>query len=90
MSTTNLNIRTDKEVKAEAERVFSELGLNMTTAINMFLKAAIRTNSIPFELKLDAPNKTTIEAIEEGRRLLDNPDTPRYSSIADLKRALEV
>ena len=53
MSTTNLNIRTDKEVKMEAERIFNELGLNMTTAVNMFLKATIRTHSIPFELKLD-------------------------------------
>lgn len=66
MSTTNLNIRTDKEVKMEVERIFNELGL-MTTAVNMFLKATIRTHSIPFELKLDVPNQITVQAIE-GRR----------------------
>lgn len=36
MATTNLNIRTDKEVKDKAEEIFSELGLNMTTAVNIF------------------------------------------------------
>lgn len=48
MTTTNLNIRTDKDVKKRAERIFSELGLNMTSAINMFLRAVIRENGIPF------------------------------------------
>ena len=42
MATTNLNIRTDKEVKDKAEEIFSELGLNMTTAVNIFLRTAIR------------------------------------------------
>ena len=51
MATTNLNIRTDKEVKDKAEEIFSELGLNMTTAVNIFLRTAIREHGIPFELK---------------------------------------
>ncbi|MGP1494560.1 MAG: type II toxin-antitoxin system RelB/DinJ family antitoxin, partial [Streptobacillus sp.] len=38
MAKTNLNIRTDKDIKDQAEVIFSELGLNMTTAINMFLR----------------------------------------------------
>ena len=40
MATTNLNIRTDKAIKDQAEEIFNELGLNMTTAVNMFLRAA--------------------------------------------------
>lgn len=55
MATTNLNIRTDKDIKDQAEEIFNELGLNMTTAINMFLRTAIREHGIPFELKLDVP-----------------------------------
>ena len=51
MESTNLNIRTDKEVKIAAERIFEELGLNMTTAVNIFLRQTIRENGIPFELK---------------------------------------
>ena len=42
MATTNLNIRTDKAIKDQAEEIFNELGLNMTTAVNMFLRTAIR------------------------------------------------
>ena len=68
MSTTNLNIRIDKSIKNQAEEIFNELGLNMTTAVNMFLRTTIREHGIPFELKLDIPNKITIEAIEEGKK----------------------
>ena len=66
MATTNLNIRTDKDIKDQAEAIFNELGLNMTTAINMFLKTAIREHGIPFDLKLDVPNETTAAESEEG------------------------
>jgi DNA-damage-inducible protein J len=59
MATTNLNIRTDKAIKDQAEEIFNELGLNMTTAVNMFLRTAIREHGIPFELKLEVPNDTT-------------------------------
>ncbi|EEI83086.1 addiction module antitoxin, RelB/DinJ family [Anaerococcus tetradius ATCC 35098] len=62
MATTNLNIRTDKEIKEAAEKINSSLGLNMTTAINMFLRASIRESGIPFELKLDIPKDETIKA----------------------------
>ena len=90
MATTNLNIRTDKDIKDQAEEIFNELGLNMTTAINMFLRTAIREHGIPFELKLDVPNETTATAIAEGRKLMDDPSAPRYSSMDTLKAALEV
>ncbi len=90
MATTNLNIRTEKEVKDQAEEIFNELGLNMTSAINVFLRAAIREHGIPFDLKLDVPNDITAAAIEEGRKLMDDPTAKRYSNMADLKAALDV
>ena len=89
MSTTNLNIRTDKDVKEKAEKIFNELGLNMTSAVNIFLRTAIHERGIPFELKLDVPNETTIEAIEEGRKMASDPSSPRYSNIDELRDALE-
>lgn len=90
MATTNLNIRTDKAVKDQAEEIFNELGLTMTTAVNLFLRTAIREQGIPFALKLDLPNETTAAAIEEGRRMLSDPSAPRYSSMESLKAALDV
>ena len=65
-------------------------GLNMTTAINMFLRTAIREHGIPFELKLEVPNDTTAAAIEEGRKMMKDPSAPRYSSMDALKEALDV
>ena len=87
--TTNLNIRIDKTVKEQSDKIFNELGLNMTTAINMFLRTAIRENGIPFELKLDVPNDTTLAAIKEEKELLNDSNTKAYSSIDELKAALE-
>lgn len=85
MESTNLNIRTDKEVKLAAEKIFEELGLNMTTAINIFLRQTIRENGIPFELKLSVPNETTAAAIEEGRKLAYDKTARGYSNMDDLK-----
>lgn len=88
MESTNLNIRTDKDVKIAAEKIFEELGLNMTTAVNIFLRQTIRENGIPFELKLNIPNDTTVAAIEEGRKLAYDKSVKGYSSMDDLRAAL--
>ena len=55
----------NKEVKSNAEVLFSELGLNMTTAINIFLRHCLMEDKIPFEIGLRKPNAETIAAIEE-------------------------
>ncbi len=89
MESTNLNIRTDKAVKAEAEKIFQELGLTMTTAVNMFLRQAIRENGIPFDLRLDTPNRETSLAINEGRRLAVDKSVKGYANMDDLRAALE-
>ncbi|MCM1307667.1 MAG: type II toxin-antitoxin system RelB/DinJ family antitoxin [Butyrivibrio sp.] len=87
-NTTNLNIRTDKDIKLAAEKIFEELGLNMTTAVNIFLRQSIREHGIPFDLKLDTPSATTAAAIEEGRRLAEDKTVKGYSTMDDLKAAL--
>lgn len=88
MATAYLNIRTDKEVKEKAEMLFSELGMNMTTAVNLFLRASIREHGIPFMLKTDVPNEETAAAIEEGRRIAADSSIKGYSNIEELKSAL--
>ncbi|QQE46880.1 addiction module antitoxin, RelB/DinJ family [Peptoniphilus harei] len=90
MATTNLNIRTEKEIKEAAEKIYSSLGLNMTTAINMFLRASIRESGIPFELKLNVPSDETIKAIEEGRMIANDNNISSYDNMDDLRKALEV
>ena len=90
METTNLNIRTDKEVKAAAEKIFEELGLNMTTAVNIFLRQTIRENGIPFDLKLGTPNAVTSAAIEEGKKIAYDKLVKGYTDIDELKAALDL
>ncbi len=79
-----------KEIKEAAEKIYSSLGLNMTTAINMFLRASIRESGIPFDLKLDIPNDETKKAIEEGRLIAKDKKVRAYDNMDDLRKALEV
>ena len=71
-----INIHVNDEVKKEAETIFKSLGLNMSVAMNLFLKKCINENGIPFDLKL--PNNETIEALEETNKIL-NGDIERKS-----------
>ena len=89
MASTNLNVRTDSEVKEAAEKIFEALGLNMTTAVNIFLRQTIRENGIPFELKLDVPNAVTAAAIDEGRKIAHDKTAKGFTNMADLRAALE-
>ena len=48
--TTSMNLRIDKNLKKDAEKLFNSLGINMTTAINIFLKQSVREQGIPFQI----------------------------------------
>lgn len=63
----NLTMRIDDELKKQAEELFNELGMNMTTAFTIFAKQAVREQRIPFSISMDIPNADTIRAIEEVR-----------------------
>lgn len=82
--TTNINIRMDKELKEQAENLFSELGMNMTTAFNIFLRQSVRQHKIPFEISLNTPNAETIAAMEEAEKISQDPKTKRYANFSEL------
>lgn len=63
--TTNINVRIDKVLKEQAESLFFELGMNMTTAFNVFLRQAVRQGKIPFEIALNTPNAEALVAMQE-------------------------
>ena len=85
MPATNLNIQTDKEIKNQAEEIFNELGLNMTTVINMFLRTVVREYGIPFELKLDVPQETAAEAALESKKMLSDLSERKSSNEETIK-----
>ena len=64
-NTTNLNIRVDENLKREAEAIFSELGLSMSAALNIFLRHSVRYGGIPFELRIERLNAETLAAIDD-------------------------
>lgn len=85
MATTNINVRVDSMLKQEAETLFNDLGLNMSSAINMFLRSAIMHNGIPFEVKRQTPNEETKAALSEYEEMKKNPENyKRYDSFDEI------
>ena len=88
-ATTNMNIRMDKDVKEQAQQIFAQLGMDMTTAINVFLRQTIRYNGFPFELRLDTPNEETLEAIREVRQMKKDPSMGKtYTDVDEMMKEL--
>lgn len=72
MAQTNVNIRMDEGLKQQFDYLCNELGLNMSTAFNIFAKTMVRQRRVPFEISLDTPNAETLAAIDDvnhGRNL---------------------
>lgn len=85
----NTNIRIDDEVKRKAAEIFADLGIDMTTAVNLFLRQTIRHNGLPFEVKLDIPNEETMEAIYEVEVMKESPNAYKaYTNVDDMMEAL--
>ncbi len=87
--TASLTLRINKEVKAEAEELFAELGMSLSTAANVFFRQCVREGGFPFDITACKPNKETIEAMLEGEKLINDPDAETCYDIdeflADLK-----
>ena len=84
MSTTNINIRVDAELKKSAEELFNDLGLNLTSAITLFLKSSVNNDGIPFEIKR-TPNAETRAALAEYEEMRKNPSLyKRYKSFNEM------
>ena len=65
----NVSIRMDDNLKKQAEDLFNDLGMNLTTAFTIFVKQAIREQGIPFEITREIPNSETISAINEVQQM---------------------
>ena len=89
MVRTSMNICMDLHVRKRAQQFFSDLGMDTTTAVNLFLHQVIRHNGLPFELKLETSNAPTLVAMAEGERLLEDPNTRRFSSGEELFKDLD-
>ena len=90
MATTNVSIRMDTELKAQADELFAELGMNLSTAFNIFVRQSLREGGIPFEIRTDRPTKETIAAMLEAENIAKDPNVKGYTDLdemfADLKK----
>ena len=89
MASTNFSVRMDSEIKKQCEALYGELGMNLTTAINVFLRQSLRAGGFPFEVRLDQPNKETIAAMLEAERIAKDPSIKHYSDVEDALRELK-
>ena len=88
-NTTNISIRMDADLKAQADALFNELGMNLTTAFNIFVRQSLRVGGIPFEIKMEQPNKETIAAMPEAERIAHDPNVKHYSDVEEALRELK-
>lgn len=88
-NTTTFSVRIDSDIKKECEALYGELGMNLTTAINVFLRQSLHSGGLPFEVKLPAPNKETIAAMLEAERIANDPDVKKYSDVEEALRELK-
>ena len=81
MATVNTSIKIDEKTKKEAQELFKDLGLSLSTAINIFLKQAIREKGIPFYINSLPENSELAQAFEEAKQIKKNPSNYKsYSS----------
>lgn len=88
-NTCNVTFRMDPELKAEAEALFTELGMNLSTAFNIFVRQSVRQGKFPFEITLNHPNKETIAAMLEAERIAKDPSVKGYDDLDELFADLE-
>ena len=77
------------DILKQAESVFLELGLTVADAVNIFLRQCIFQRGLPFSVKLPQYSDEVLDAMKEAREISSDPNTKAYSSMADLKKALE-
>lgn len=88
-STTNISIRMDSDLKAQADELFAEFGMNLSTAFNIFVRQSLREGRIPFDISLNQPNQETIAAILEAERIAKDSSVKGYDNLDDLFAALK-
>lgn len=82
--TTNISIRMDADLKKQADALFSELGMNLSTAFNIFVRQSLREGGIPFDINLGQPNKETAAALMEAERIARDPSIKGYTDLDEL------
>ena len=82
-------VRIDKNLKKQATELFSQLGMDMSSAMNIFLRQCVMRGGIPFDVVVPQYKPEVIESMEEAKRISKDPNTKRYSSFSDTMEDLD-
>ena len=89
MATTPTQVRIDADIKQDATALFARLGLDMSSAVNLFLHQCVLRGGLPFPVEVPQYGERTREAMAEARRISRDPGVKGYSNMEELKAALE-
>ena len=89
MATTPTQVRVDAKIKKEATALFSSLGLDMSGAVNLFLHQCVLRGGLPFAVEIPRYSDKTLSAMAEARQISRDPDIKGYTTMDELKAALD-
>lgn len=89
MAQSIISLRVDSDDKKRFEQFCNDTGMNVSVAINMFIKAVLRESRLPFDVVSSIPNETTVAAIDEGELMLHDPNSRRFKSVDELFEELD-
>ena len=87
MKNVNVTLRVDEDLKKQADTLFYDLGMNMSTAFNIFLRQSVREQQIPFQVSRNVPNPVTLAAMDAAEKGEDLYGP--YDSVSELMEALD-
>lgn len=87
--TTPTQIRIDLEIKKEASKLFAKLGLDMSSAVNLFLHQCVLRGGLPFSVEMPNYSKETLDAAKEAKEISDDKSIKAHASMDSLKNALD-
>lgn len=89
MATTPTQIRIDADIKKQATDLFNALGLDMSSAVNLFLYQCVLRGGLPFSVEMPRYSQLTLDAMDEARRISRDPNVKGYTSMDELRKALD-
>lgn len=90
MANSTISIRVNETLKEQAQSLFKELGMDMSTAVNIFLTQSVREQRIPFVIGVEVPNAETIAAMEEIEEMIASGKQPRFETADDMFKELGI
>ena len=88
-NSSNISIRMDSNLKAAAEALYEELGMNLSTAFNIFVRQSLRVGGIPFTITTETPNAITVSAMLEAEQIAHDSNVKVFDNLDDLFKELK-